>query len=214
MSSLSADHITDRLASLRIVPVVAIDREDRAVPLARSLMAGGIPCAEITFRTDAAASSIKSIAGGIEDFLVGAGTVLSVDQAATAIEAGASFIVSPGLNPAVVRHCLERKVPVFPGVLTPTEVERALDLGLQVLKFFPAEAAGGVPFLKALGGPYRSVKFIPTGGINEQNLLSYLNLPNVIACGGSWMVSQQMIAEGRFDEIRGLTDSAKKLADQ
>lgn len=206
------DLILDQIASFRIIPVVAIDKVEHAVPLAHALLEGGLPCAEITFRTEAAEASIKAIAGKVGDFALGAGTVLSVEHAKRAIGAGASFIVAPGLNPKVVAYCMQEEVPVFPGVMTPTEIEQARDLGLRVLKFFPAEQAGGVGFLKAIGGPYKTMKFIPTGGIDGSNLLNYLRLPNVLACGGSWMVKQDLISAGSFGQIRTLTSAAVDVA--
>lgn len=191
-----------------IIPVVAIDRAADAVPLARALEDGGLHCIEITFRTAAAADAIAAIARDCPGMLAGAGTVLTVEQAKLAKASGARFIVSPGLNRKVVEYCLTEGIPVTPGVATPSDVETALDLGLEVVKFFPAEAAGGVKYLNALSAPYRSVRFIPTGGIDEANLLSYLRLPRVVACGGSWMVKPELINGGKFDEIRTLTTKA------
>jgi len=191
-----------------IIPVVAIDNADHAVPLARALEEGGLHCIEITFRTAAAAAAIAAISRSCPTMLTGAGTVLTVDQARAAQESGAKYIVSPGLNRKVVEHCLKVGLPITPGVATPSDVEAALDLGLEVVKFFPAEAAGGVKFLTALSAPYRQVRFIPTGGIDEKNLLSYLRLPRVHACGGSWMVKPEMINAGKFDEIRAITTTA------
>lgn len=202
-------HETLRTLGLHgIIPVVAIDNAAHAVPLARALEAGGLPCIEITFRTAAAAEALAAITASCPAMLAGAGTVLTVEQAKTAKANGARFIVSPGLNRKVVEYCLAEGLPVTPGVATPSDVEAALDLGLEVVKFFPAEAAGGVKFLNALSAPYRNVRFIPTGGIDEANLLSYLRLPRVVACGGSWMVKPELINGGRFDEIRALTARA------
>lgn len=200
-------HISDS----GIVPVIAIDDAENAEPLAGALMDGGLPCAEVTFRTAAAAESIKRIADRYPEMLVGAGTVLTVDQVKTAVDNGARFIVSPGLNPKTVEYCLANGVPVFPGVATPSDVERALELGLSVVKFFPAEANGGLNYLKAMAGPYRQMRFIPTGGIDETNLLSYLRYAPIVACGGSWMVKPETIAERRFDEVRSLTQRAVSL---
>lgn len=203
--------MNDTLTQLRllgIVPVIAIDKAEHAVPLAQALKDGGLPCAEVTFRTAAAEASIGAIAKAHPDMALGAGTVLTKDQVDRAVGAGAKYIVAPGLNPDVVEHCLRRGIPVTPGVATPSDVERALSLGLGVVKFFPAEAAGGVDFLKALSAPYQGLQFIPTGGIDEKNLLSYLRLPSVLACGGSWMVKQDLIANGQFDTIRELTKTA------
>ena len=194
-----------------IVPVVKLDRVEDALPLAKALRNGGINCAEITFRTDAAEESIRIIAKEFPDMLIAAGTVLTTAQADAAMNAGAKFIVSPGLNPKVVSYCIEKGYPVIPGVCTPTEVESALSLGLKYLKFFPAEAAGGVNMIKAMAAPYTMVKFMPTGGVNLKNVADYLNCKAVYACGGSWMVPGDKIAEGNFDEIEKLTADAVKL---
>jgi 2-dehydro-3-deoxyphosphogluconate aldolase/(4S)-4-hydroxy-2-oxoglutarate aldolase len=191
-----------------IVPVIAIDDAENAVPLAKALMDGGLPCAEVTFRTAAAKEAMMKIAEAYPQMLMGAGTVLTVDQVKTAVGCGAKFIVAPGLNPAVVEYCIANSIPVFPGVATPSEVERAMELGLNVVKFFPAEGNGGLPYLKAIGGPYKQMRFIPTGGIDETNLLSYLKYSQIVACGGSWMVKPEMIAAKRFDEIRTMTERA------
>lgn len=193
-----------------IVPVVAIDDATHAVPLARALLAGGIPCIEITFRTAAAKDAMQQIAASVPDMLMGAGTVLTIEQADTAIACGARYIVAPGLNRKVVEHCQKKGVPITPGVATPSDVEAALELGLNIVKFFPAEPMGGLSYLNAIGAPYKGMKFIPTGGIDENNLLSYLKSPRVLACGGSWMVKPELINAGRFDEITVL--SAKAVA--
>ena len=177
----------DRLQSLRLIPVVALDRAEDAEPLADSLCAGGLRCAEITLRTDAALDSIQALADR-EEFLIGAGTVHSAEQAKAAVEAGAQFVVTPGFNPRTVMWCQENQVPVFPGIATPTDLELALEHGVETVKFFPAETLGGVNTLKAFSGPYRQIRFIPTGGIHAGNLADYLALPSVLACGGSWMV--------------------------
>jgi 2-dehydro-3-deoxyphosphogluconate aldolase/(4S)-4-hydroxy-2-oxoglutarate aldolase len=192
---------------MRIIPVVAIDNADDAPALAEALIAGGLPCAEITFRTTAAEAAIKAMALR-GDMTVGAGTVLTVEQAQKAVDAGATFIVAPGLNPKVVRFCQEINVPVTPGVATPTDIETAMDLGLNVLKFFPAEAFGGLKTLKAISAPYQAVQFIPTGGLNAANVSDYLKHPKVAACGGSWMVKSSLIAGGDFEQITRLTHEA------
>ncbi len=199
------------LGDLGLVPVVKIERVEDAVDLARALLAGGLPCAEITFRTEAAEEAIRQISSRLPDMLVGAGTVLSVDQAERAVSAGAQFIVFPGFNQKVVEWCLENEIPVTPGVVTPTEIEMARDRGLEILKFFPAEAMGGIATLKAIGAPYGDVKFVPTGGINRDNLADYLALPNVHCCGGSWLVKGNLISAGKFDEITQLTQDAMSL---
>jgi 2-dehydro-3-deoxyphosphogluconate aldolase/(4S)-4-hydroxy-2-oxoglutarate aldolase len=191
--------------------VVVLDDAAAAPAVARALCQGGLPCAEVTFRTPAAAEAISLIARDVPEVLLGAGTVLTIEQAKQALEAGAVFIVAPGLNPRVVEYCVERNVPVLPGVATPTEVEAALAMGVQVMKFFPAEASGGVEYLKAMGAPYGSVRFIPTGGVSPANLLTYLKAPRVIACGGSWMVGSDLIGAKRFDEIQRLTAEAMRL---
>jgi 2-dehydro-3-deoxyphosphogluconate aldolase/(4S)-4-hydroxy-2-oxoglutarate aldolase len=197
-----------QLGLLGIVPVIAIDSADDAAPLATALVDGGLPCAEVTFRTAAAAASIRKIADAYPQMLVGAGTVLTIDQARQAIDSGAKFIVSPGFSPAVVEFCLHHNIPVMPGVATATEISTAISLGVDLLKFFPAEASGGVDYLKSVAAPFKGVKFIPTGGVDIGNLLHYLNLPSVIAVGGSWMVKSEMIAQKKFDDIRRLTAEA------
>ena len=202
--------IFEQLGLIGIIPVLTIDRAEDAVPLANALVAGGLPCAEVTFRTDAAREAILLIAKAGIQTLIGAGTVQNVDQVKKAVDNGARFIVSPGFNQKVVEYCIQSKTPVIPGAATPTEFEQAMNFGLDVLKFFPAEAAGGVEFLKAISPPYKKIKFIPTGGIDESRLVSYLNLPVVLACGGSWMVKSDLIAAHRFDEIQALTAKAVK----
>lgn len=201
----------DKIKTLRLVPVVILDSPDAAEPLADALCAGGLPCAEITLRTDSALQSIKALAGK-ESFLLGAGTVHSVDQAKAASDAGAQFIVTPGFNPKTVTWCLENNIPIYPGIATPTDLEMALDHGLDVVKFFPAETLGGVKTLKAFSSPYGGIQFIPTGGINAQNLKDYLDLPCVLACGGSWMVKPSLIRDGDFATIEKLTAEATQLA--
>ena len=205
------NEILQKIGTLGIVPVVAIEDAMDAKPLADALVKGGLPCAEITFRTAAAADAIKAMTDAYPEMLVGAGTVITVEQARKAIECGAKFIVSPGLDQEVVQYCQEQGVPVTPGIITPTELQKALKLGLEVVKYFPAEAAGGVKFLKALGGPFKQVKFMPTGGISTANLTDYLALPQVVACGGSWLVKKNMIAAGEFDKIEQLAREAIAL---
>lgn len=205
--------ILDQLGHIKIIPVVVIDDASHAERLSQALIEGGLPTMEITFRTEAARSALTRIAKGCPDMLLGAGTVLTVDQVKQAVDAGASYIVSPGFNRQVVEHCLWNNIAVTPGVVTPTEVMSALEFGIDVMKFFPAEASGGVGYLKAISAPFDRVKFIPTGGIDASNLLSYLKLPQVFACGGSWMVKNDLIANRKFDEIRDLTAQAVRLRD-
>lgn len=204
--------VAARFRALRVVPVIVIDDARGAAPLASALSEGGLPCAEVTFRTKAAADAIRRMTDAQPDMLVGAGTVLTPTQVDTALDAGASFIVAPGFNPVVVDYCLEREVPVFPGVCTPSEVEAALMRGLRVVKFFPAEPAGGLAYLKAIAGPYVDVEFIPTGGITRANLASYLAFPRIVACGGSWMAPQPLVAAGEFDAIRAETERTVAVA--
>lgn len=200
------------LRETRVIPVVEITRAEDAVPLARTLVKGGLPCAEITFRTDAAAAAITAIGAALPDFPVGAGTVLSVGQAEAAVAAGARFLVSPGFDDAVVRFARDAGVPMLPGVCTPSEIMRAMAAGLDLVKFFPAEAAGGIGYLKAVAAPFGGVRFVPTGGIGPANLAAYLAHPQVVACGGSWMVKRQSIADGDFATILRLTAEAVALA--
>lgn len=204
--------VLDALRSLRIVPLIVIDDPAKADPLARALVAGGLPCAEIAFRTAGAIEALRRIAAEHPDVLVGAGTVLTAAQAAEARDAGARFIVSPGLNPRVVEYCQGHDLPVFPGVCTPTEIGAALDLGLRVLKFFPAEPMGGLSYLKAVAAPFGGVEFIPTGGIATAHVHAYLAFQPVLAVGGSWMAMRAWIAAGEFDRIRLEAQQAMRLA--
>lgn len=197
--------IAEKIGSLGIVPVIKLKNAENAVPLCRALAKGGLPVAEITFRTEAAEESIRRVSAEMPDILVGAGTVLTCEQADRAIAAGAKFIVSPGLNPDVVRHVLDKNVPIFPGCATASDIERAIGLGLKVVKFFPAEAMGGIATIKALSGPYGDMRFMPTGGVSEKNLNDYLAFGKVLACGGSWMAKDDLIDAGRFDEIENMT---------
>lgn len=201
----------DTIGENRLVPVVVLDSVDSAAPLAEALINGGLPIAEVTFRTAAAEESLRRISQ-IDGLLAGAGTVLTLEQAQQAIDAGAKFIVTPGTNPPVIEYCLKHNVPITPGIATPTDIDLATSFGLNALKFFPAEAIGGVKTLKAISGPYGSIRFIPTGGISASNLGDYLALPNVLACGGSWMVSRSLINEGEFDQIKRLVENAVALA--
>jgi 2-dehydro-3-deoxyphosphogluconate aldolase/(4S)-4-hydroxy-2-oxoglutarate aldolase len=201
----------DSLEKLRVIPVVALEDADKAEPLADALCAGGLPCMEITLRTETALESIRALAGR-DDLLLGAGTIHGSEQAKAAVDAGARFIVTPGFNPKTVVWCLENEVPVFPGTSSPTDLEMALDFGLKIVKFFPAEAIGGVKTLKAFSGPYGALRFIPTGGISPVNLTDYLALPQVVACGGSWMVKQDLIDGEHFDKVTQLASEAVSLA--
>ncbi|MDI9597509.1 MAG: bifunctional 4-hydroxy-2-oxoglutarate aldolase/2-dehydro-3-deoxy-phosphogluconate aldolase [Atribacterota bacterium] len=198
----------NNIRELGIIPVVKIDKAEDAVPLGKALLAGDLPVAEITFRTSAAEDAIKTLTDKIPEILVGAGTVLTIEQAQKAVKAGAKFIVSPGFNSKIVDFCLENNIPVTPGVNSPTQIEMALEKGLEVVKFFPAEASGGLPLLKALSGPFSEMKFIPTGGIEQTNFLSYLAHPQVLACGGSWMVKPDFISSGNFNRITEITREA------
>ena len=205
-------NITEQIQNLAVVPVVVLEDTEDALPLAKALCEGGLPCAEVTFRTDAAEESIKIMTEAFPDMLVGAGTVLTAEQVDQAVKAGAKFIVSPGFDPEIVDYCILKDIPVFPGCITPSEVAQAVKRGLKVIKFFPAEQFGGIAAIKALAAPYTDIKFMPTGGINPKNLENYLSDDKIIACGGSWMVKGNLIKEGRFDEIRILTAEAVKLA--
>ena len=211
-SSIKTETVVEQLKRVRLVPVIVIDDPANAVPLAQALTDGGLPCAEVTFRTPRAAEALARISAECPNLLAGAGTVLSPDQAARARQAGAQFIVAPGFSPAVVDYCREHDIPVFPGVCTPTEIEAALAKGLDVLKFFPAEPMGGVPFLKVVSAPYVGVRFIPTGGVSPANLASYLALKSVVACGGSWMAPADWIAAKQFDRIREVAREATAAA--
>jgi 2-dehydro-3-deoxyphosphogluconate aldolase / (4S)-4-hydroxy-2-oxoglutarate aldolase len=210
MPRTEPDAIVERLAELVLCPVIEIPEAASAAPLADALVQAGLPCAEITFRTPSAAAAIASIAGR-SDLLVGAGTILSSEDVDRALEAGARFLVSPGFNPDVVEHALGRGATMIPGVCTPTEVEMALRHGIDVVKFFPAEAAGGAAYVKALAAPYRRVRFVPTGGIDAAKLEAYLALPAVIAIGGSWMAPRNLIADGDFGAIGERTREAVDL---
>lgn len=206
-------NVIEKIEEFKIVPVVKIDSVEDAKPLAKALIAGGLPVAEITFRTEAAFEAIKAMAE-IPNMLVGAGTVVNLMQAKRAKEAGARFIVSPGLNVEVVRFAKENNIPIFPGVCTPTEVMAAIELEIEVVKFFPAEAYGGLDTIKALAGPFGNIRFMPTGGIGEKNIKEYLANPQVIACGGSWMVNESFIQGKNFDEVTRMTAAAVKLVQE
>ena len=200
--------IFQQIKNTGIIPVVKLENAKDAASLAKALMDGGLPCAEITFRSAAAAESIRNIVKAYPDMLVGAGTVLTLEQLDKAISAGAKFIVSPGFNPEIVKACIQKNIPVYPGCSSPTDIEWAMSLGLTTVKFFPAENIGGIAAIKAMSGPYGDLTFIPTGGISAKNINDYLNFPKVIACGGSWMVDPKYIESGNFAEITRLTREA------
>ena len=208
---MTTQNIMDaKLREMGIVPVVRIDDAAQALPLADALTAGGLPCAEITFRTDAAAEAIRLIRENRPGMLVGAGTVLTIEQLEKAAEAGSQFIVAPGLNPEIVKAAQAKGLPVYPGCATPTEVEAAMALGLRTVKFFPAEAAGGTAMLSSMAAPYGQIRFMPTGGIDKSNVNSYLKLPCVIACGGSFMVKSSWLNEGDWEAVKNETAEAVK----
>jgi 2-dehydro-3-deoxyphosphogluconate aldolase/(4S)-4-hydroxy-2-oxoglutarate aldolase len=194
--------VVERFRKSRLIPVIVIDDPQHAVPLARALEEGGLPCAEITFRTPGALEALEKISTECPNVLVGAGTVLTPMQAADARKAGAKFVVAPGFGAAMVDYCVEHDIPVFPGIATPTELEFALNRGLSVMKFFPAESLGGIAYLKAMSAPYGDVEFLPSGGIGVSNVAAYLSSPRVVACGGSWMAPADWIRAGQFDRIR------------
>ena len=202
------NEVLEKIQKIGIVPVVVLNDAKDAAPLAKALCDGGLPCAEVTFRTEAAEESIRIMAEQFPQMLVGAGTVLTTEQVDRAVAAGAKFIVSPGLNPKVVKYCIEKGVPVTPGTANPSDVEQAIELGLEVVKFFPAEAAGGLNMIKSMAAPYTNMKFMPTGGVNAKNLTSYLDFPKIIACGGSWMVPGDLINAGEWHKIEQLTREA------
>ena len=203
--------VLEKIQEIGIVPVVVLEDAKDAAPLAQALMNGGLPCAEVTFRTDAAEESIRIMSEQFPDMLVGAGTVLTTDQVDRAVAAGAKFIVSPGLKPRIVKYCVDKGILGLAPAAALTDVEQALENGLEVVKFFPAEAAGGLPMIKAMAAPYVGVKFMPTGGINAKNVRDYLAYNRIIACGGSWMVKGELVKEGKFDEIEKLTKEAVEI---
>lgn len=209
---MNIEELSGRLTACGVVPVVTIEHAEDAPALGRALTAGGLPLAEVTFRTDAALAAIIAMREQCPDVLVGAGTVLDAATVDRAIDAGAEFIVAPGFNPAVVDRCLERGIAVVPGAATPTEIEMGLARGLRLLKFFPAEASGGIAYLKAVAAPYRGVRFMPTGGVKPANLADYLALPQVAACGGTWLASAEAITGHHFDDITRLTAEAVAIA--
>ncbi|MEG2930465.1 MAG: bifunctional 4-hydroxy-2-oxoglutarate aldolase/2-dehydro-3-deoxy-phosphogluconate aldolase [Ruthenibacterium sp.] len=200
--------ILQKIYEIGIIPVIAIDDAEKAVPLARALVAGGLPAAEVTFRTDAAEEAIRRITKEVPEMLVGAGTVLTKDQVDRAAAAGSKFMVSPGFNPEITKYALDKGIHFMPGTATPGEMEQAMGMGLSVVKFFPAEQNGGVAKLKAIAGPYKNLRWMPTGGVNAKNLMDYLSFDKIIACGGTWMVKADLIEAGNWDEITRLTREA------
>lgn len=204
--------LEEQFYDFAVVPVVVLEDAKDAVPLAEALVKGGLPCAEVTFRTDAAEESIRLMCEKYPEMLVGAGTVLTIEQVDSAVAAGAKFIVSPGFDAEIVDYCLEKEIPVLPGCITPSEVAQAVKRGLKTVKFFPAEQAGGLPMIKAMAAPYTMLKFMPTGGISTKNLKDYLGFDKIICCGGSWMVKGDMIKNKEFDKIAEMTKEAVELA--
>ena len=205
-------NVCTRIETARVLPILTLEHSESALPVATALLAGGLAVAEITFRTDSAAESIRIVREEIPEMLIGAGTVLSEKQVELAHLAGCQFILTPGFNPVVVEASLELGIPIFPGVNNPTDIESAMGLGLEAVKFFPAEASGGVSFLEAMSGPYPTMRFLPTGGISPENLARYLALPNVFACGGSWIVKSAFIRMSRYDEITRIGAEAVRLS--
>ncbi|MCL9775753.1 bifunctional 4-hydroxy-2-oxoglutarate aldolase/2-dehydro-3-deoxy-phosphogluconate aldolase [Vibrio methylphosphonaticus] len=199
--------LNEKLADLKVIPVIAINKVEDAVPLGKALVENGMPCAEITFRTACAVDAIAAMRKAFPEMLIGAGTVLTNEQVDQAIDAGVDFIVSPGFNPRTVQYCIDKNMPIVPGVNNPSLVEQAMEMGLRTLKFFPAEPSGGVGMLKALTAVY-PVKFMPTGGVSLNNVDDYLSIPSVLACGGTWMVPTTLIDEGRWDELGALVKDA------
>jgi len=200
--------VLEKLGKIGIIPVIKIDDVEKAVPLVKALAAGGIPCAEVTFRTAQGEEAIRRISKEAPETLTGAGTVLTCEQADKAVNAGAKFIVSPGFNPKVVAYCVQKRIPITPGCANPSDIEQALEFGLDVVKFFPAEQAGGLEYIKAISAPYPNLKFIPTGGINAANIAKYISFEKILACGGSWMASADLINAGDFEKITALSREA------
>lgn len=203
--------ILKKINEIGIVPVVVLNDAKDAAPLAKALCDGGLPCAEVTFRTDAAEESIRIMSEQFPEMLVGAGTVLTTDQVDRAVAAGAKFIVSPGLNPRIVKYCVEKGILITPGCTNPSDIEQAIENGLEVVKFFPAEPAGGLKMIKAMAAPYVGMKFMPTGGINPKNVRDYLAYDRIIACGGSWMVTADLVNNGEFDKITELAKECTEI---
>lgn len=213
-SMMDAKAVEQKLAQMGVVPVVVLEDAKDAVPLAKALCAGGLPCAEVTFRTAAAEASMQAMCAAFPEMLVGAGTVLTIEQVDRAVAAGAQFIVGPGFDPEIVDYCLAKAIPIFPGCVTPTEISQAVKRGLRVAKFFPAAQYGGVATIQALAAPFVGMKFMPTGGVNANNLQDFLRCPAIAACGGSWMVKGDLIRNGDFAQIQALTEQAVSLVQQ
>ena len=207
-------NLNEQLQALKVIPVIAIDNAQDIIPLGKVLAENGLPAAEITFRSEAAVEAIRLLREAQPDMLIGAGTVLNKQRAMAAKEAGATFIVSPGFNPNTVKACQEIGIDIVPGINNPSTIEAALEMGLTTLKFFPAEASGGVNMVKALLAPYTNVRLMPTGGINPANIKDYLAVPRVLACGGSWMVDKKLIEAGQWDELAKLTREAVALVSE
>lgn len=203
--------ILKQIEETGIVPVVVLNDAKDAEPLAQALCDGGLPCAEVTFRTDAAEESIRIMTEKFPDMLIGAGTVLTTEQVDRAVAAGAEFIVSPGLNPKVVKYCVDKGILIIPGCANPSDMEQAIEYGLEAVKFFPAEQAGGLAYIKAIAAPYVSMKFMPTGGINPDNVKEYLAYDRILACGGSWMVKSSFINAGEFDKIKAMVEETVEI---
>lgn len=208
------ENIMVQIEKTGVIPVVVINDVEDAEPLAQALCEGGLPCAEVTFRTAAAEESIRKMTDIYPNMLIGAGTVLTTEQVDRAVAAGAKFIVSPGFDPEVVDYCILKQIPVFPGCITPSEVAQAVKRGLKVVKFFPAAQFGGVSTIQALAAPYVGLKFMPTGGVNAKNLADYLQCKSIIACGGSWMVKSDLIKAGEFEKIKDMTKEAVSLVNE
>ena len=203
--------MNEKISQFGLVPVVVLEDERDALPLAKALVEGGLPVAEVTFRTAAAEASIKKMCEAYPDMVVGAGTVLNIEQVEKAVAAGAKFIVSPGYDEEIVNYCLEKDIPIYPGTVIPSDLSKAVKKGLSVVKFFPAEQYGGVNTIKALAAPFTTVKFMPTGGVNAKNLKDYLSCNKIVACGGSWMVKGDLIKAQEFEKIKELTREAVAL---
>ena len=208
------ENIMVQIEKTGVIPVVVLNDVEYAEPLAQALCEGGLPCAEVTFRTAAAEESIRKMTDIYPNMLIGAGTVLTTEQVDRAVVAGAKFIVSPGFDPEVVDYCILKQIPVFPGCITPSEVAQAVKRGLKVVKFFPAAQVGGVSTIQALAAPYVGLKFMPTGGVNAKNLADYLQCKSIIACGGSWMVKSDLIKAGEFEKIKDMTKEAVSLVNE